>query len=93
MPHFEMMPIVDLSPGMFLYNNYKQALETIQELEKELSIFKANRNLTDMDLEQFLNEEKVYLSSLKKPRAANTLQVTYIEALEAWEDVQYILLL
>ena len=93
MPHFEIMPIVDLSPGTFLYNNYTQALETIQELEKELSIFKVNRNLTDMDLEQFLDEEKVYLGSLKKPRAANTLQVAYVEALEAWEDVQYILLL
>jgi len=59
----------------------------------ELSMFKANRNLTDMDLERFLDEEKVYLGSLKKPRAENTLEVAYIEALEAWEDVQYYFLL
>ena len=59
----------------------------------ELSMFKANRNLTDMDLEWFLDEEKAYLGSLKKPRAANTLEVAYVEALEAWEDVQYYFLL
>jgi len=39
-------------------------------------------------LEHFLEEERAYLHSLHKPHAMNEFDVSYIEALEAWEDAE-----
>ncbi|KIJ30002.1 hypothetical protein M422DRAFT_187667, partial [Sphaerobolus stellatus SS14] len=71
----------------FLFNNYRQALELISELEAELVVLKSAHLLQDQDFETFLQEEQEYVANLKNPRG-NPLEFAYVEALEAFEDAE-----
>jgi hypothetical protein len=74
-------------PGKFLLDNYKQALELVTTLTPALTTFKDTHSLTDADFLRFVTEEKVYLASLKLP-PVNSLAVSYVKSLEAFESAQ-----
>ncbi|KIJ27126.1 hypothetical protein M422DRAFT_215978 [Sphaerobolus stellatus SS14] len=74
--------------SQFLYNNYRQALETISTLTAHITIVKEKNSITDNDLDRYLEEECHYLESLTNPRECNELEVAYVEALEALEDAE-----
>lgn len=69
--------------GTFILNNYKQALSTLSEdvpaLRKSMEQF----NLTEADLDRWEEEETEFFSQLGKEPEGNTLQVEYVELLQA----------
>lgn len=69
--------------GTFILNNYKQALSTIHRdgpaLESAMEKFK----LSDADLDRLEKEEAEFLLQLGKEPENNTLQVEYVELLQA----------
>lgn len=62
----------------FLYNNYKQALEILDESPIMLQDAMEELGITSYSVfEGWLNEEKAYLLGLKKEPEAETLQMEY----------------
>ncbi|KAH9847640.1 hypothetical protein C2E23DRAFT_729996, partial [Lenzites betulinus] len=71
-----------LNLGKMLYENYRQALAIINELEPVVSGAMAALNLTPEDLERFAAEERVYLSTLGKETSEDIHQIAYVEKLQ-----------
>ncbi|KAI5987296.1 hypothetical protein EDD15DRAFT_2199661 [Pisolithus albus] len=66
----------------FLYNNYKQALDTIQECEATLLGLMKEQNVPNEQVfEKWLAEEKAYLEQLSREPPEETLQMEYWEQL------------
>ncbi|KAF8578460.1 hypothetical protein K439DRAFT_1638825 [Ramaria rubella] len=68
----------------FLLDNYKQVLELVTMLAPALESFKRTYELTDADFQRFYEQKKRYLATLKVP-PENMLEISYVEALEAFE--------
>lgn len=69
--------------GTFILNNYKQALAT---LHRDVPAFEDSMrkfNLTDADLDRWEKEEIEFFAQLGKEPESNTLQVEYVELLQA----------
>ncbi|KAG1723087.1 hypothetical protein EDD22DRAFT_982950 [Suillus occidentalis] len=66
----------------FIWNHYREALNTIQTLTAELAVIKAELSLTDDDLVQFLKDEREYLDRLKLPPVRDQLCIPYVEVLD-----------
>ena len=70
------------SPAMFLWNNYKQALQIIKETPNLIA-----RAMKDLGIsgegvfESWLVEERQYLQGLKKEPVEETLQMEYYQKL------------
>ncbi len=73
--------------AVFLHDNFRQAFE-IRETRGALL-----KTMSDLgvehtsEFEQWLNEERAYLTSLKKEPAVETLQMEYYRALLALDDL------
>ncbi|KAH7917124.1 hypothetical protein BV22DRAFT_1135675 [Leucogyrophana mollusca] len=66
----------------FLYNNYKQALDILETGPITLAKVMDELKLTDEKIfEQWLEEEKVYLTGLQKEPEVKTLQMEYWQRL------------
>ncbi|KAG2340550.1 hypothetical protein BDR05DRAFT_889615 [Suillus weaverae] len=65
----------------FIWNHYREVLNSIQMLTAELAVIKAELCLTDEDLVQFLKDERVYLDELKLPPVQDQLCIHYVEVL------------
>ncbi|KAG1733397.1 uncharacterized protein EDB91DRAFT_1028248, partial [Suillus paluster] len=65
----------------FIWNHYREALNSIQTLTAELAVIKAELCLTDEDLSQFLKDERDYLDGLKLPPVRDQLCIHYVEVL------------
>ncbi|KIK22165.1 hypothetical protein PISMIDRAFT_11764 [Pisolithus microcarpus 441] len=66
----------------FLYNNYKQALDTIHECEATLPGLMKEQNVPNEHVfEKWLAEEKAYLEQLSHEPPEETLQMEYWEQL------------
>ncbi|KAH9846255.1 hypothetical protein C2E23DRAFT_872456 [Lenzites betulinus] len=70
-----------------LYENYRQALSTIKELEPVVSGAMAALDLTREDLERFTAEEQVYLNTLGKETNEDIHQIAYVEKLQELRSV------
>jgi hypothetical protein len=67
---------------MFLWNNYKQALQIIEEAPKLLARAMKDLEISDEGaFESWLQEEKEYLQGLKKEPLAETLHMEYYQRL------------
>ncbi|KAG0702916.1 hypothetical protein DFH29DRAFT_804333 [Suillus ampliporus] len=66
----------------FLWNHYQEALKVIATLTVELTIIKAELQLTDDDFPRFLHEECNYLESLKELPVKDNLCIRYVEVLD-----------
>ncbi|KAG2112534.1 uncharacterized protein F5147DRAFT_744450 [Suillus discolor] len=66
----------------FIWNHYREALNSIQTLTVELATIKAELCLTDEDLSQFLKDECDYLDGLKLPPVRDQLCIRYVEVLD-----------
>jgi hypothetical protein len=67
---------------MFLWNNYKQALQIIKETPKLLAQTMKDLGVSDEGVfETWLEEERVYLQGLKKEPSEETLQMEYYQKL------------
>ncbi|KAI5987793.1 hypothetical protein EDC04DRAFT_2588971 [Pisolithus marmoratus] len=66
----------------FLYNNYKQALDTIHECEITLPGLMKEQNMSNEQVfDKWLAEEKAYLEQLNHEPPEETLQMEYWEQL------------
>ncbi|KAG2140551.1 hypothetical protein DEU56DRAFT_870908 [Suillus clintonianus] len=72
----------------FLWNHYREALKVITTLTVELTIIKAELQLTDDDFPRFLHEECNYLESLKELPVKDNLCIRYVEELVAHMEIQ-----
>ncbi|CDO74657.1 hypothetical protein BN946_scf184832.g1, partial [Trametes cinnabarina] len=74
--------------GKFIYNNYRQALQIIDEGERVLDVLKRDLHLSAADYERYLREERKYLHSLKSEPPEVSLRGEYVEALQELEQEQ-----
>jgi hypothetical protein len=69
--------------GNFLLQNYKQALECIRDIERELIIFTQATGYAESDFLKWHEEERHFLSvATKKEPVLQTLKVSYVGSLE-----------
>ncbi|KAG1769947.1 hypothetical protein EV702DRAFT_978318 [Suillus placidus] len=66
----------------FIWNHYREVLNSIQTLTAELAAIKAELTLTDEDFSQFLKDEHEYLDGLKLPPVRDQLCICYVEVLD-----------
>ena len=72
----------NLSPAMFLWNHYKQALDIIKETPQVIARAMADLGVSDVGVfKAWLEEEREYLQGLKKEPAEETLQMEYYQRL------------
>lgn len=77
--------------GTFLVDNYKEALDTLEDDQKALMTAMRDLNISDTSVfEEWLCEEKVYLSRLKREPQEETLQMEYWQALVNLSTTKYI---
>ena len=70
------------SQANFLYNNYKQALNILYDGQNTLPQLMHELGITsEAVFEQWLEEEKVYLQSLRSEPEEETLQMEYLQKL------------
>lgn len=69
--------------GTFIYNNYKQALTIICEVEDLLRQLHELKKTTEADFLTWHQEEIAYLDGLKQEPETETLSIAYVEALDA----------
>ena len=77
------------SSGNFLLQNYKQALDTLGNLRRELHIFETSTNFSATDFQRWHEEETAFLSVAKR-KEPNVLamKVSYVEAMENLFEIQ-----
>lgn len=75
-----------MSAGKYIYQNYKQSLELIDELHPILTTAFEERGFKPDDYLRMHQEEKAYLQSLKKEPEEDSLKCKYVGALsKLWE--------
>jgi hypothetical protein len=68
--------------AMFLWNNYKQALQIIKDTPPLIARAMKDLGILDVgEFETWLQEEREYLQGLKKEPAEETLQMEYYQRL------------
>ena len=77
-----------LSLGKFLYDNFVQAREVINEKEALVTYSLHELQLTTQDLAQFMEDERTYVSSLQKEDDRHLHAVAYVQALEELRSVE-----
>ena len=76
----------------FLYQNYNQALEILENEEHAVSEVEAATGYSRQDFPRFLQEELVYLDSLSADPPELTAQIEYANALKLYYKTKYVLL-
>jgi KDZ transposase-like protein len=76
--------------GKFLYNNYRQALKTIDENTTILQAYEQRTSFTEKDYKQWREEEKTYLNSLRTEPMEDRLSCMYVDAYEAWKAAEWV---
>ncbi|KAF8336202.1 hypothetical protein F5887DRAFT_1247567 [Amanita rubescens] len=69
----------------FIYQNYRQALETITSSTVELRLLETRLKTTSSDYEKYICEEREYLKSLKKERPEVNMAAEYLVLLKKLE--------
>ena len=78
----------DISIGEFLLNNYKQALDILQEMPIRIVTLLSGRPISDAQFSGWLEAEHQYLKSKQAEPQANILGVEYVELLTKYNDAQ-----
>ncbi|KAI0667165.1 hypothetical protein C8Q78DRAFT_932730, partial [Trametes maxima] len=76
-----------LNLGKMLYDNYRQALSIIKDLEISVAHSMASLNITSADLERFMKEERAWLDNAGKESPEDLHEVAYVEALQELRSV------
>jgi len=72
--------------GRYIYYNYKQALDILQEQGPNLHQICRLQGYKASDFRDWLKEEQVYLETLRKEPEDDNLRCLYVEAIEEyWE--------
>ena len=74
--------------GRFLYNNYRQSLDIIDENEGLLKALEIERKWTGDVYQTWLKEELVYLNAIGQEPAEEKLTLLYLEAYDAWKKAE-----
>ncbi|RDX46383.1 hypothetical protein OH76DRAFT_1356170 [Lentinus brumalis] len=74
--------------GLMLYNNYRQALQIIEEKTPMLHEAMSALQITEADLEKYRAEEREYFSSLRDEDPEDLRDVLYVEALRELEELR-----
>lgn len=75
--------LIFLFLGQFLYNNYKQAFEIINDLTPAVDELKVQLNISDDDFQRWNIEELEYLESCASEVEYDPQKTTYVEALQS----------
>ena len=74
--------------GLFLHQNYIQALEILEEMPAEINMLTGGRMIADAQYVKWLNEERLYLESKQKEPEVETFKIDYIELLQKYEEAR-----
>lgn len=69
--------------GTFILHNYIQALDTIEDDSRALAESMKSYNISHEDMDQWEEEQAQFFNELGKEPEANSLQVEYVELLQA----------
>ena len=78
----------DISIGEFLLNNYKQALDVLQEMPIRIATLLSGRPISDAQFAGWLEAKHQYLKSKQAEPQADILGVEYVELLTKYNDAQ-----
>lgn len=87
------VPPSDSVAGTFIYNNYRQALKIKTEDGAALASFSETHGTTSDDFERFLIDEREYLKGLHEEPPEIIVKISYVDALQALDEAQYVNLL
>lgn len=76
--------------GKFLYNNYKQALDIIQDYGPDVQAMLSRLNINEDDVVGWIQKESVFLGNLQEEPEERALECEYVEKLIAREEVEYV---
>ncbi|KAI0359107.1 hypothetical protein OH77DRAFT_1136710 [Trametes cingulata] len=74
--------------GKFIFNNYRQALQIIDEGVRALDVYALELGTSDADYERYLVEERDYLQSLQSEPPELAQKMEYMEALDNLEKAR-----
>jgi hypothetical protein len=74
--------ILNVTAGLFLWNHYREATESVRVLTIEVNILKDNLHLTDDDFIHFHGQEHQYLSKYRQLSVDDQLRIRYVQALD-----------
>ena len=72
----------------FLYQNYRQALQILENEEHTVSMVEKVAGCTRRDFPQYLQEELLYLDSLKADPPELTARIEYANALKRYYETK-----
>ena len=75
--------------GLFLYNNYTQALDVIDRNTAAISAALRDLGFTSEQLAEFDWEERTYFTKLQDEDEGNLWTITYVETLQALQKARY----
>ena len=75
----------------FLYQNYRQAIRILKDEEHAVSFVENAHCCNRQDFPQFLQEERLYLDSLKADPPEITAKIEYANALKQYYERKYVL--
>lgn len=87
--HNVLLVLTSLSAN-FLYQNYRQALHILEHEEHAVSVVETSVKCDRRDFPQFLQEELLYLDSLKADPPELTAQIKYANALKRYYTCKYV---
>ena len=71
-----------------MLNNYQQALTILESYKPQIEQFKAVSGYTDLDFEEWRDEERTYLQDRQTEPAEDVITADYVEALQNLEKLQ-----
>lgn len=80
--------LLPIAPGIFLFNNVKQALNIINKRPQLLQEMRQLGVQSTKEFYSWLEEERAYLLSLKKEPAEEMLKMEYVKALGKLEELE-----
>ena len=75
-------PLSPATTGNFLLNNYKQAIQIIKDYSLGICAWKQCLGISNQDIDEWLEDERKFLESLKEEPEECVLACTYVEALQ-----------
>ena len=80
--------LTSMYSGQFLLNNYKQALEILQEMPLRIQTLTSGREISDTQFTDWLIKEREYLESKQSEPEADILGVEYVELLQKYAQAR-----
>ena len=74
--------------GHFLMANYKQALESIQEMPLRIETLTSGRQISDAQFASWLEAERTYLISRQTEPETDVLGIEYVEMLNKYYEAR-----